>query len=110
MEWMLKQPYEKVAALDTNPDDTAATQRSLNPDTLLGDLQTWGLGTFSSSQVPKLAGTWCSIIWRVMADVPEDNMTTIEIETQVAIRQTEAANGGSVNKPVLLRFIMAPYM
>jgi type IV pilus assembly protein PilV len=110
MEWMLRQPYDRVAALDVNANDSAATQRALNPDTLLSDLQAWGLGTLAADQVPKLAGTGCSVIWRVTAAAPENTMTTVEIETQVGIRQPGAASGGAVNKPVMLRFIMSPYM
>jgi len=110
MEWMLKQPYDRVAALDSNANDRAATQRTLNPATLLSDFQAWGLGTLAADQVPKLAGTGCSMIWRVTAAAPENTMTTVEIETQVAIRQPGASGGGAVNKPVMLRFIMSPYM
>jgi prepilin-type N-terminal cleavage/methylation domain-containing protein len=110
MEWMMKQPYERVAALDSNAGDTMATQRILNPETLLSDFQAWGLGTFAADQAPKLAGTGCSMIWRVTANVPEDNMTTVEIETQVAIRQVETTNAAAVNKPVMLRFMMSPFM
>jgi len=110
MEWMIKQPYDKVAALDINAGDSADTQRTINPDTMLSDFQIWGLGDFAAAQVPKLAGTGCSMIWRVTANVPEDNMTTVEIETQVAIRQVETKNAEAVSKPVMLRFIMSPFM
>lgn len=110
MEWMMKQPYDRVAALDSNAGDTIATQRILNPENILGDFQAWGLGTFAADHVPMLAGTGCRMIWRVTANVPEDNMTTVEIETQVAIRQVETTNTAAVNKPVMLRFMMSPFM
>jgi prepilin-type N-terminal cleavage/methylation domain-containing protein len=114
MEWLMKQSYDKVAALDTNADDLVATLRTLNPDTLLTDLQTWGLGTFTGDEVPPLEGAGCAVVkLRVTASMPMEHLTTVEIETQLPIRNVESQSmyaDGAVQKPMLLRFMMSPHM
>lgn len=113
MEWLMKQPYDNVAALDSNDDDTVATQRTLDYSTLLADLQTWGLGTFTADKVPRLEGTGCSVILRVASNVPIEHMTTVEVETHMSIRRLDTESkdaAGVVDKPMTVRFMMSPYM
>jgi prepilin-type N-terminal cleavage/methylation domain-containing protein len=113
MEWLMKQPYDNVAALDVNDDDDAATERVLDPDTVLADLQTWGLGTFTDDQVPRLEGSGCDVVWRITANLPVEHVTTVEVGTSVSVRRLETESkdaAGVVNKPVVLRFMMSPYM
>lgn len=112
MEWLMNQPYEKVAALDVNALDTQATQRQLPEDsgTLLENFQEWGLGTFTQAQLPNAIGRGCSTTWRITAEYPTPNTTTVEIETIVTVASLEnASNQSAAAKPLLLRFMMSAH-
>jgi Tfp pilus assembly protein PilV len=112
MEWLMNQPYEKVAALDVNALDTQPTQRQLPEDsgTLLENFQEWGLGTFTQAQLPQAIDRGCSTTWRITAEYPAPNTTTVEIETMVTVASLEnASNQSAAAKPLLLRFMMSAH-
>ncbi len=115
MEWLMLQPYEKVAAVDISDDDSLPTERQV-PDTsagLIAAFQQWGLGTFTESQLPKPLDNGCSMIWRVTANAPVLNTTTVEIETQISIKKLETSDGSDsaiMNKPIVFRFMVSSHM
>jgi Tfp pilus assembly protein PilV len=113
MEWLMKQSYDRVAALDANPEDTAATVLTVPCDsaTALSNFQTWGLGTFTEEQLPKPRNTGSTMTWRITADYPIENTTTVEINTAVAIKKIDAAsaNSSTITKPVVLRCTMSKH-
>ena len=114
MEWLMKQPYDRIAALDANHDDTAATALSVPCDsaTAISNFQTWGLGAFTEEQLPNPRNTGSTMTWRIIADYPIENTITVEINTAVAIKKIEAASSTSptVTKPVVLRFTRSRHM
>jgi hypothetical protein len=104
MEWLMNQPYDKVAALDVNALDTQPTERQLPDcsDTVIEKFQEWGLGTFSAAQLPNAIGRGCNTRWRITANkIPLENTTTVEIETTVTIAGLE--------RPHFLRFMMSSH-
>jgi hypothetical protein len=112
MEWLMNQPYDKVAALDANVLDTQPTERQLpdSNETVIEKFQEWGLGTFSQAQLPNAIGRGCSTRWRITANSPVENTTTVEIETTVTIARLEKAdNQSSITKPLSLRFMVSPH-
>jgi Tfp pilus assembly protein PilV len=112
MEWLMNQPYEKVAALDVNALDTEPTQRQLSKDsgTVLAKFQEWGLGTFTQEQLPNAIDRGCSTTWRITANSPVENTTTVEIETVVTIASLDnASNQSAAAKPLLLRFMISSH-
>jgi prepilin-type N-terminal cleavage/methylation domain-containing protein len=114
MEWLMKQPYDRVAALDVNHADTAATALAVPCDsaTVINSFQTWGLGTFTEEQLPNPRNAGSTMTWRITADYPIENTTTVEIDTAVAIKKIDAASANSptMTKPVVLRFTMSRHM
>ena len=114
MEWLMKQSYDRVAALDVDPADTAATALSVPCDsaTAISNFQTWGLGTFTEEQLPNPRNTGSTMTWRIIADYPIENTITVEINTAVAIKKIDAASSISptVTKPVVLRFTRSRHM
>lgn len=114
MEWLMKQSYDRVAALDADHDDTAATALSVPCDsaTAISNFQTWGLGAFTEEQLPNPRNTGSTMTWRITADYPIENTTTVEINTAVAIKKIDAASSTSptVTKPVVLRFTRSRHM
>ena len=114
MEWLMKQPYDRIAALDANHDDTAATALSVPCDsaTAISSFQTWGLGAFTEEQLPNARNTGSTMTWRITADYPIENTITVEINTAVAIKKIDAASSTSptVTKPVVLRFTRSRHM
>jgi len=105
MEWLMNQPYDKVAALDVNVLDTQPTERQLPDcsDTIIEKFQEWGLGTFSQEQLPNAIGRGCNTRWRITANkIPIENTTTVEIETTVTI-------AGLEKEPHFLRFMMSSH-
>jgi prepilin-type N-terminal cleavage/methylation domain-containing protein len=112
MEWFMSQPYDKIAALDVNAFDTQATERQL-PDcneTVIEKFQEWGLGTFSPAQLPNAIGRGCSTTWRISANPPVENTTTVEIETTVSIARLEKTdNESAISKPFFLRFMLSAH-
>lgn len=112
MEWFMNQPYDKIAALDVNPLDTQPTVLQL-PDSnaaLIAQFQEWGLGTFSAAQLPNAIGRGCNTIWRITANSPVENTTTVEIETTVTVTLLEQADSQSaVSKPFFLRFMLSAH-
>jgi len=114
MEWLMKQSYDRVAALDTNPADTAATVRTVPCDsaTAISNFQTWGLGAFTEEQLPNPRNTGSTMTWRITADYPIENTITVEINTAVAIKKIDGASATSptVTKPVVLRFTRSRHM
>jgi Tfp pilus assembly protein PilV len=112
MEWLMNQPYEKVAALDVNQLDTQPTQRQLpdSNETILEEFQEWGLGTFTQGQLPNAINRGCSTTWRVTANSPVENTTTVEIESMVTVARLEKAeNQSAIAKPLFLRFMMSAH-
>ena len=114
MEWLMKQPYDRIAALDANHDDTAATAFSVPCEsaTAISNFQTWGLGAFTEEQLPNARNTGSTMTWRITADYPIENTITVEINTAVAIKKIDAASSTSptVTKPVVLRFTRSRHM
>ena len=114
MEWLMKQPYDRIAALDANHDDTAATALSVPCDsaTAISNFQTWGLGAFTEEQLPNARNTGSTMTWRITADYPIENTITVEINTAVAIKKIDAASSTTpaVTKPVVLRFTRSRHM
>ena len=114
MEWLMKQPYDRVAALDADSADTAATALAVPCDsaTAVSSFQTWGLGTFTEEQLPNPRNAGSTMTWRITANYPIENTTTVEINTEVAIKKIDAASPSSpaVIKPVVLRFTMSRHM
>lgn len=114
MEWLMKQSYDRVAALDTNPADTAATVRTVPCDTSAQKtkLLEWGLGTFDEEQLPNTRNTGSTMTWRITANYPIESTITVEINTAVAIKKIDAASATSptVTKPVVLRFTRSRHM
>jgi len=114
MEWLMKQGYDRVAALDLNHEDTAATALTVPCDsaTVISSFQTWGLGTFTEEQLPNPRNAGSTMTWRITADYPIENTTTVEINTAVAIKKIDAASPAtpSVTKPVVLRFTRSRHM
>jgi len=112
MEWFMSQPYDKIAALDANVFDTLPTERQLpdSSDTIITKFQEWGLGTFSAAQLPNAIGRGCNTTWRITANSPVENTTTVEIETMVTIARLEKANNQSaITKPLFLRFMISSH-
>ena len=111
MEWLMKQPYDRIAALDANHDDTAATALSVPCDsaTAISNFQTWGLGAFTEEQLPNARNTGSAMTWRITADYPIENTTTVEIDTAVTIKKIDFNKGESpfLTRPVVLRFTMS---
>jgi prepilin-type N-terminal cleavage/methylation domain-containing protein len=114
MEWLMKQPYDRIAALDADYTDTAATALTVPCDssTAISSFQTWGLGTFTEEQLPNPRNAGSTMTWRITADYPIENTTTVEINTAVAIKKIDAASSTSptVTKPVVLRFTRSRHM
>jgi len=112
MEWLMNRPYDKVAALDVNELDTQPTVRQL-PDsqaTIIEKFQEWGLGTFTQAQLPNVIGRGCSTQWRITADYPAPNTTTVEIETTVTIAHLDKGkNQSNITKPLALRFMLSSH-
>ena len=108
MEWLMKQSYDRVAALDADHTDTAATALTVPCDssTAISSFQTWGLGTFTEEQLPNPRNAGSTMIWRITADYPIENTTTVEIDTAVTIKQIDFNKGESpfLTRPVVLRF------
>jgi len=112
MEWLMNQPYDKVAALDANELDTQPTERQLpdSNETVRTKFQEWGLGTFNQAQLPNAIGRGCNTRWRITAEYPAPNTTTVEIETTVTIARLEKGkNQGNIVKPLALRFMLSPH-
>lgn len=112
MEWLMNQPYDKVAGLDANLLDTQPTERQLpdSNETVIEKFQEWGLGTFSQAQLPNAIGRGCNTRWRITANSPVENTTTVEIETTVTIARLEKAdNQSAITKPLFLRFMVSPH-
>jgi type IV pilus modification protein PilV len=112
MEWFMNQPYDKIAALDANTFDTQPTERQL-PDCnerVIERFQEWGLGTFSQAQLPNALGRGCNTLWRITANSPVENTTSVEIETTVTIARLEKSdNQSAITKPLFLRFIISSH-
>jgi Tfp pilus assembly protein PilV len=112
MEWFMNQPYDKIAGLDANSLDTQATVRQLpdNNATVIERFQEWGLGTFSQAQLPNAIGRGCNTTWRITANSPVENTTTVEIETTVTIARLEnGGNQSAITKPIFLRFMVSSH-
>lgn len=111
MEWIMKQPYDRIAALDVNPADTASTALTMPCDsaTAIENFQTWGLGAFTEEQLPNVRAGGSAMTWRITANYPIENTTTVEIDTSVAIKKIDAASSNSpmITKPVVLRFTLS---
>jgi type IV pilus modification protein PilV len=98
--------YELLAALDENAAAGTCTEKKLtcsNTETLKKELQAWGLRPpagelFDDSQLPKLPGRDYSVSWRIDANFPLQNTTTIRVETM---------EGG---RPVALVFLISSAM
>ena len=114
MEWLMKQSYDRIAALDADHTDTAATALTVPCDssTAISSFQTWGLGTFSEEQLPNPRNAGSTMTWRITADYPIENTTTVEINTAVAIKKIDGASqtNSTVTKPVVLRFTRSRHM
>jgi Tfp pilus assembly protein PilV len=114
MEWLMKQSYDRIAALDVDPADTAATVLSVpcDSETAISRFQTWGLGAFTEQQLPNVRTSGSTMTWRITADYPIENTTTVEIDTAVAIKKIDADSPASptVAKPVVLRFTRSRHM
>jgi Tfp pilus assembly protein PilV len=112
MEWLMNQPYDKVAALDVNALDTQPTERQL-PDSqtaVIEKFQLWDLGTFTPAQLPNAIGRGCNTTWRITADYPAPNTTTVEIDTAVTIARLEKGkNQSDFAKPLALRFMLSSH-
>jgi hypothetical protein len=112
MEWLMNQPYDKVAALDVNQLDTQPTERQL-PDSqaaIIEQFQVWGLGTFTEAQLPNAVGRGCSTTWRITAEYPAPNTTTVEIGTTVTIANlNKGKNQSDIAKPLALRFMLSSH-
>jgi len=112
MEWLMNRPYDKVAALDVNELDEIPTVCQL-PDSqaaIIEQFQIWGLGTFTQAQLPNAIGRGCNTRWRITANSPVENTTTVEIETTVTIARLEKGkNQGNITKPLALRFMLSPH-
>jgi len=110
MEWLMNQPYDKVAALDVDELDTQPTERQLpdSNETVRTKFQEWGLGTFTQAQLPNAIGRGCNTRWRITAEYPAPNTTTVEIETTVTIARLEKEkNQSAIAKPLTLRFMLS---
>jgi len=114
MEWLMKQSYDRIAALDADHTDTAATALTVPCDssTAISSFQTWGLGTFTEEQLPNPRNAGSTMTWRITADYPIENTTTVEINTAVAIKKIDGASqtNSTVTKPVVLRFTRSRHM
>ena len=114
MEWLMKQSYDRVAALDVDHTDTSATVLTVpcDSETAMSRFQTWGLGAFTAEQLPNVRNTGSTMTWRITADYPIENTTTVEIDTSVAIKKIDADSPASptVAKPVVLRFTRSRHM
>ena len=81
--------YELLAALDNYPAAGTCTEKKLtcsNTETLKNELQAWGLRPptgefFDDAQLPKLPGRSYRVSWRIDANSPLKNTTTIRVET-----------------------------
>ncbi len=111
MEWLMRQPYDRVAGLDNNAADTAATELTVPCDsaTALERFQTWGLGLFTEEQLPNVRAAGTTMTWRVTANYPLQNTTTVEIANSVVIKKIDESspNTVTITKPVLLRFTIS---
>jgi prepilin-type N-terminal cleavage/methylation domain-containing protein len=113
MEWLMKQPYDRVAAQDVNPNPNLP-DRVIPSDgaTVINSFQTWGLGTFTEEQLPNPRNAGSTMTWRITADYPIENTTTVEINTAVAIKKIDGASqtNSTVTKPMVLRFTRSRHM
>jgi Tfp pilus assembly protein PilV len=112
MEWLMNRPYDNVAALDVNQLDTQPTERLLpdSKETVLEKFQEWGLGTFTQAQLPNAIGRDCNTTWRITADYPAPNTTTVEIVTAVTIARLEKGkNQSAISKPLALSFMLSSH-
>lgn len=115
MEWLMNQPYDKVAALDVNnlgsvPREPTERQLPADTATLIQEFHDWGLGTFSAAQLPNAIGRGCNTRWLITANSPVENTTTVEIETTVTIARLEKTdNQSAMSKPLALRFMVSPH-
>jgi len=98
--------YELLAALDKYPAAGTYTEKKLtcgNAETLKKELHAWGLRPptgefFDDFQLPKLPGRSYSVSWRIDANIPLQNTTTIRVETMES------------GRPVSLVFLVSPLM
>jgi type IV pilus modification protein PilV len=82
--------YELLAALDNYPAAGTWTEKKLtcsNAETLKKELHAWGLRPpagefFDDFQLPKLPGRSYPVSWRIDANFPLQNTTTIRVETR----------------------------
>ena len=105
MEWLMKQPYDRIAALDADHTDTAATVLTVPCDSSTA-ISSLGLGTFTEDQLPNPRNAGSTMTWRITADYPIENTTTVEIDTAVTIKKIDFNKGESpfLTRPVVLRF------
>lgn len=102
--------YCTMASLDSNDGDDAATEIAI-PNTmsdllqLLSDnnFQNPGGVNFTAEQVPGPPGAGYSMVWRVLANSPVQDTTTIEVVTT-------CNNAFAFNRRTTLRFIIASNM
>lgn len=102
-----KESFVRISSLDTNLLDDAATEIAIPSDTtaLLTLLADKGFknsdgGSFTAEQIPAAPGSWCRMTWRIAANRPVENTTTIEI-------QTSTTNAFARDKRNTLRFIIS---
>jgi len=115
MEWLMKQSYDRVAAQDVNPNPNLP-DRVIPSDsaTAITKFQEWGLGTFTEEQLPNPRNAGSTMTWRITANSPDDNITTVEIETAMNIKKIDIdrkdKTGPTIATSVVLRFMMSPHM
>jgi type IV pilus modification protein PilV len=107
---MLKENFVALSSLDSTPGDDAATEIQLpaTETAMLAMLQEKkfvnpdGIA-FSAEQIPKAPANSYSMVWRVMAERPMPDTTTVEIETRIN-------NAFTRNKREIIRFIVSANM
>jgi len=74
----MKQSYDRVAALDADHTDTAATALTVPCDsaTAISIFRRGALGTFTEEQLPNPRNAGSAMTWRITADYPIENTTT----------------------------------
>lgn len=102
--------YCRILSLDTSDVDDAPTEVELphSMDDLLQLLTDNGFenpagGSFTADQVPGPPGAGFSMLWRILANRPVQDTTTVEV-------QTTCSNAFSKNRTTRLRFIVASTM
>ena len=102
--------YCRILSLDTSDVDDEATEVSI-PNSMEDLLQLLTDnnfenpegGSFTADQIPGPPGAGYSMVWRILANRPVQDTTTIEI-------QTTCTNAFSKNRATRLRFIIASNM